>query len=424
MLMPLFASFVILLVVGCPIAITLGVSSVLALIAGAGFDLTITMQRMFNAVNSFPLMAIPFFMLAGTLMEQGGISKRIIKFADAFLGHITGGLAVVAVVSCMIFAAISGSAVATVAAIGALMVPEMVTRGYSRGLATATVTAAGTTGPIIPPSTLFVLYASIAGVSVTDMFMAGYIPGLLMGLVLICIVVFKAKRLDIPKREKLSFRQRMLAIKEAIAALLAPVIIIVGIMSGKFTPTEAGAIGCVYALIVGKFVYRDLNFKNIFQALKDSALSSSIIMYLIGTASVFSWILTVERVPQLIQTFFMGITQNKYVLLLLITLLLFVVGMLLDSSPAISMLAPVLVPLVKAYGIDPVHFGIVMSVNLCIGLLTPPVGTCLFVGCRISNLKINTLVKEIWPMIVGLIIVLLICTFSEGLVMLIPRLLR
>ncbi len=423
MLMPLFLAFALLLIIGCPIAICLGASSALALIVGGGFDLTIAMQRMFNAVNSFPLMAIPFFMLAGTLMEQGGISKRIIRFADAFLGHVTGGLGIVAVVSCMIFAAISGSAVATVAAIGALIVPEMIERGYSKELATATVTAAGTTGPIIPPSTLFVLYASIAGVSVTDMFKGGYIPGLMMGGVLMIIVVYKAKKYHIPKRERLPFRARIRALIEAIWALLAPIIIIVGIMSGTCSPTEAGAVGCVYALLIGIFVYKELNLKNIFKALKESALSSAIIMYLIATSSIFSWILTVERVPQIIQTFFMGFTQDKNVLLILITLLLFVVGMLLDSAPAISMLCPVLVPLIKAYGIDPVHFGVILSVNLCIGLLTPPVGTCLFVGCRISKLSIPQLLKEIWPMIVGLMIVLLLCTFIPNLVMIIPNML-
>ena len=369
-------------------------------------------------------MAIPFFMLAGSFMEQGGISKRIIKFADAFLGHITGGLGIVAVVSCMIFAAISGSAVATVAAIGALVVPEMVERGYSKRLATATVTAAGITGPIIPPSTLFVLYASIAGVSVKDMFMGGYVPGILMGLSVIVIVIFKAKKEKIPKQPKTPWIDRIKAVKEAIWALLAPLIIIVGIMTGWFTPTEAGAVGCVYSFIVGVFVYKELDVKRCFAALRESAVSSSIIMYLIATASIFSWILTVERVPQLIQTFFMSITDNKNILLLLITVLLFIVGMILDSAPAISMLCPVLVPLIKLYGIDPVHFGVIMVMNLCIGLLTPPVGTCLFVGCRISELDIGELIKEIWPMIASLIIVLLLCTFIPQVVMVVPNLMK
>lgn len=423
MLPYLFISFVVLLALGAPIAVVLGASSVFALYFGSTFDMALSAQRMFNAVASFPLMAIPFFMLAGSLMEQGGISKRIIRFADALVGHLRGGLAIAGILACMIFAAISGSAVATVAAIGAIIIPEMLERGYSRGLATCTITAAGITGPIIPPSTLFVLYASIAGVSVTKMFLGGYIPGILMGSCLIFVVIHKAKKEGVPTKPKATPREIWLAVKDAIWALLSPVIIMAGILSGVCTPTEAGAVGCLYSFLVGLLIYRELSFKTLIAALKESAISSAIIMFLISTASIFSWILTVERVPQMITDLFMSITDNKYVLMMLITILLFIVGMLLDSAPAITMLVPVLLPMVKAYGIDPVFFGVVMTMNLCVGLLTPPVGTCLFVGCRVGKMQLTTLVKEIMPMLGVQIIVLLLCTFVEPIIMLLPRLL-
>lgn len=424
MLAPLFIVFVILLVIGCPIAISLGVASMVSLVVNGSFDLVIVIQRMFTAVNSFPLMAIPFFMMAGSLMELGGISKRIIRFADAWIGHVTGGLAMVSILACMIFAAISGSAVATVAAIGGILVPEMRARGYGDGFSTAIVTAAGTTGPIIPPSTTFVLYASIAGVSITDMFIGGYIPGMMMGGVLMVLAFFTAKREHMPRGPRFTFREKMAVTRESLLALLAPVIIAVGIMAGICTPTEAGAVGCIYAFVIGTFVYKDLDLKKIYAALKESATSSAIIMYLIGTASIFSWILTVERVPQMVQNLFRGITDNPVILLLMVMVLLFVVGMILDSAPAITMLVPVLAPLVKSYGIDLVHFGVIMCVNLCIGLLTPPVGTCLFVGCRISKLTLPELVKYIWPMIIALIAVLLLCTFIPGLVTFLPNLIK
>ncbi len=421
MLPVLFGSFVVLILIGCPIAITLGVSSVSALMFCSSFDLGVAIQRMFTGVNSFPLMAIPFFMLAGSLMELGGISKRIIRFADTLVGHLTGGLAVAAIIACMIFASISGSAVATVAAIGGIIIPEMRARNYPDGYSTAIVTAAGTMGPIIPPSTTFVIYASIAGVSVSDMFLGGYIPGILMGITLMIVAVIRAKNLGLPKAPRSSGREVLRATREAFLALLSPIIIVGGIISGYFTPTEAGAIGCVYSFVVGAFIYRELTPKKIFAVLKDSALSSSIIMFLIATANIFSWILTVEQIPQFVRDTFMSLTDSKYILLLLINLLLLVVGMFLDSAPALTMLVPVLAPLVAAYNIDLVHFGVIMCVNLCIGLLTPPVGTCLFVGCRISKMPLTELVRNIWLELFVLIGVCFLITYVPPLVTFLPN---
>ena len=400
MLTVLFGSFVILILIGCPIAVTLGASSVAALLMDGSFDLGIAIQRMFTGVNSFPLMAIPFFMLAGSLMELGGISSRIIRFADTLVGHYRGGLAFAAIIACMIFASISGSAVATVAAIGGIIIPEMRARKYPDGYSTAVVTAAGTMGPIIPPSTTFVIYASIAGVSVSDMFLGGYIPGILMGISLMIVAGIKARKMNLPKSPKQSGKE----------------------IPGWFTPTEAGAIGCIYSFVVGAFIYHELTPKRIFAVLKESALSSSIIMFLIATANIFSWILTVEQIPQIIKDMFMSVTDSKYVLLLLINLLLLVVGMFLDSAPALTMLVPVLAPLVTAYGIDLVHFGVVMCVNLCIGLLTPPVGTCLFVGCRVSKMPLMELVRNIWIELLTLIGVCFLITYVPPLVTFIPSL--
>lgn len=422
MLTVLFGSFVILILIGCPIAVTLGASSVAALLMDGSFDLGIAIQRMFTGVNSFPLMAIPFFMLAGSLMELGGISSRIIRFADTLVGHYRGGLAFAAIIACMIFASISGSAVATVAAIGGIIIPEMRARKYPDGYSTAVVTAAGTMGPIIPPSTTFVIYASIAGVSVSDMFLGGYIPGILMGISLMIVAGIKARKMNLPKSPKQSGKEILKATKEAFLALLSPVIIVGGIITGWFTPTEAGAIGCIYSFVVGAFIYHELTPKRIFAVLKESALSSSIIMFLIATANIFSWILTVEQIPQIIKDMFMSVTDSKYVLLLLINLLLLVVGMFLDSAPALTMLVPVLAPLVTAYGIDLVHFGVVMCVNLCIGLLTPPVGTCMFVGCRVSKMPLMELVRNIWIELLTLIGVCFLITYVPPLVTFIPSL--
>lgn len=422
MTLTIFAVFIILIIIGCPIAMTLGLASMAGLLVDGSFNYTIFVQRAFTAVNSFPLMAIPFFMLAGSLMEHGGISKRIIRFTESLVGHFSGGLAIAAILACMIFAAISGSAVATVAAIGGIIVPEMTERKYPVAYSTAVCAAAGTMGPIIPPSTSFVIYASIAGISVSDIFMGGYIPGILMGVALIVYAVMTAKKRNMPHSEKVPPAEVLKIFVNAIWALFTPIIIVGGIMTGICTPTEAGAISCVYAVLVGIFIYRELTLEKLKAALRDAAVSSSVVMFLIATASVFSWILTVERIPQLVKDAIMSFTDSKYVLLFLINILLLIVGTFMDCTPALTMLVPVLAPLATAYGIDLVHLGVVMTINLCIGLLTPPVGTCLFVGCRIGKLSLTDLVKEIWPQMVVLIIVLLIVTYIPWLSTFLPGL--
>lgn len=422
MTLTIFAVFIVLIIVGCPIAMTLGLASMAGLLVDGSFNYTIFVQRAFTAVNSFPLMAIPFFMLAGSLMEHGGISKRIIRFTESLVGHFSGGLAIAAILACMIFAAISGSAVATVAAIGGIIVPEMTERKYPVAYSTAVCAAAGTMGPIIPPSTSFVIYASIAGISVSDIFMGGYIPGVLMGVALIIYAVMTAKKRGMPRSEKATPKQVLKIFANAIWALFTPIIIVGGIMTGICTPTEAGAISCIYAIVIGIFVYRELTLDKLKAALRDAAVNSSVVMFLIATASVFSWILTIERIPQLVKDAIMSFTDSKYVLLLLINILLLIVGTFMDCTPALTMLVPVMAPLATAYGVDLVHLGVIMTINLCIGLLTPPVGTCLFVGCRIGKLSLTELVKEIWPQMVVLIIVLLVVTYVPWLSTFLPNL--
>lgn len=421
----LFILFFFLVFLGVPISITLGIASVGALAFGSDYDLVICCQKMYQSVNSFSLMAIPFFMLAGSLMSGGGISQRIVAWCDSLVGHVTGGLAMVGILACMIFASISGSAVATVAAIGGLLIPEMKKRSYPDDFSTAIMTAAGTMGPIIPPSIGFVLYASMANVSVRDMFLGGYIPGILMGLALMVFAYFSAKKHKYPKKEQRSSgKEILLSTKDALWALITPIIIIGGIMFGVFSPTEAGAIACFYAWIVGAFVYKELTFKKLVFALKDAAITSTVCLYLICTASIFSWILTAEKIPQLVATAFITLTDNKYVILLLINLLLLVVGMFIDATPAIIMLTPVFVPLMQQLGVNLVHFGVFMELNLCIGLLTPPVGSCLFVGCKVGEIEIGRLIRKIIPLILILVAVCLLVTYVPQTVTWLPSLFK
>jgi len=418
----LFILFFVLVFLGVPISITLGISSVGALALCSDYELVICCQKMFQSVNSFPLMAIPFFMLAGSLMSGGGISRRIVAWCETLIGHVTGGLAMVGILACMIFASISGSAVATVAAIGGLLIPEMKKRQYPPEFSTAIMTAAGTMGPIIPPSIGFVLYASMANVSVKDMFLGGYIPGIMMGLALMVFAYIEAKRRKYPKKETRSTaREVLVSTKDAVLALITPIIIIGGIMFGIFSPTEAGAIACFYAWIIGAFVYKELSFKKLIAALKDAAITSTVCLYLICTASIFSWILTAERVPQAVAAAFLAVTKSKYVILLLLNLLLLIVGMFIDATPAIIMLTPVFVPLMQQLGVDLVHFGVFMELNLCIGLLTPPVGSCLFVGCKVGDIPIGSLIRRIVPLIAVLVFVCLLVTYIPWTVTFLPR---
>lgn len=408
----LFGIFFILIFLSVPIGYAIGISTLLSLMIYSDIPLLMISQNAIAGVDSFPLMAIPFFMLAGNLMSSGGIAKRLVNFFESCIGHITGGLGMVTVIVCMFFAAISGSAVATVSAVGAFMIPEMVAHGYSKSFSAALTAAAGTIGVIIPPSIPFVIYGVVSGTSITDMFTAGFLPGIMMGIALMitCYIVSKKNGYK-GKAEKSTWKERWISFKEAFWAILSPVIILGGIYSGFFTPTEAAVISVVYSFIVGVFVYKELNFKGAYKTFKDAIVVNGSTTFMIGLSSAFAAYLTMQQIPSLIANAITGITSNGVILLLLINLLLIIVGMFIDNIPATIILTPILLPIAKSVGMSPVTFGIMLTMNLAIGFCTPPYGIDLFVASAISKVSIENISSEIIKMIIALIIVLMMITF-------------
>ncbi|BAQ11257.1 TRAP transporter, dctm subunit [Bacillus sp. OxB-1] len=388
----LFGSFMFFLIISVPVAISVGLSSAI-MIFQDGMPPTVIIQRLFTTIDSFTLLAVPFFILAGALMERGGMSKRLVDFAYAIVASRTGGLGMVAVLACMFFASISGSGVATVAAIGSIMIPAMVAKGYDKGFASSTVAAAGELGVVIPPSIPLILYGVAAGVSIKDLFFAGIIPGLMIGITFMILVYIVAKVKDYSGDTGYTWKEKFVSFKDGILALIMPFIILGGIYSGIFTPTESAVAACVYALIIGLFVYKELKWSELPQIFYNAALTSSVVLVIIANAGLFGWILTSDGVPQTVATWFSGISNNPIIFLLIINLLLFIVGMFFDSGAAILILAPILVPVAITYGIDPVHFGIVMIVNLAMGMITPPFGVNLFMVSQVANIRMEQLIK-------------------------------
>jgi len=387
----MFVIFLVLVFFGVPISFALGISSIFTLLTIGGYPIAIVAQRMFTAVDSFPLMAIPFFMLAGLLMDRGGITKRIIDFSLGIVGNIRGALAHVVAVTAVIMGGISGSGVANTAAIGSIMIPEMKKRGYDLSFSAALVACAGSIGLIIPPSIAMIIYGVSAQVSIGDLFMGGIIPGFLIGIGLMILSYFIARKKNYPVEQRVGMKEIMRRLKRSIWALFMPIIIIVGIRMGVFTPTEGGCVAAVYALFVGVVIHRDIKAPQIMRIFGEAVIITASISFLIATSSLFSWILTAEQIPQMITRLFLSLTDNKYVMLLLVNLLLIIVGMFIDSGPAIILLAPILVPVASAMGINLVQFGVMMVINLTTGLLTPPVGTALFVASNISGVSIGKL---------------------------------
>lgn len=418
----LFIAFFVLLFLNVPIAVCLGLAAVAALGFTGSTALTIVPQTMFTAVNSFSLMAIPFFVLAGNVMASGGISRRLVNFANLLIGGIRGGLSMAAILASMIFAAISGSCPATTAAIGSIMVPEMEKSGYDLDFSAATVAAAGTVGQVIPPSVPMVTYCVLAGCSVSTLFMAGIGPGILMGLVMMGISYRYAVTHNIlVKKARRSFKKVAHIFMDSIWAVLMPVIILGGIYSGIFTPTESAAVAVIYGLLVGRFIYRDLKMKDLIKILNDSAAGTAVIMLIMATAGTFSWILTSERIPQLIANTLLGITTNKYILLFLFNIVLLIAGCFLNPSAAVILLTPILLPVLTAVGVNPYLVGIVMIVNLAVGQITPPVGACLYVACNIAHIKLEPLVKAIIPYLIALILTIVAITYIEPISLMIPN---
>jgi len=413
----LFGSFFVLLLLMVPIGYAIGIATLIAIVvAGDGtIPLLMITQKSITGVDSFPLMAIPFFMLAGNLMSGGGIAKRLINFFDSFMGLITGGLSMVTTVTCMFFAAISGSAVATTSAVGSFMIPEMRKRGYDDGFSASIAAAAGTIGVIIPPSVPFVIYGVATGTSITDLFKAGIIPGVGMGVALMiaCYILCKKHGFQVAKKgeRKLDLRHVWKCFVDSFWAILSPVIILGGIYSGYFTPTEAAVVGVVYSFIVGRFIYKELDNAAAYEALRKTIVVNGSTTFMVGLSSAFAAYLSLAGIPRQIANALLQVTDNKFLLLFLINIFLLVVGCLVDNIPATIILAPILLPVVKSLGMTPITFGIMLTMNLAIGFCTPPYGIDLFVAQKISGVKMGQMLKYMWWFIFALLAVLMLTTY-------------
>ena len=407
---------------GIPIYIALGIGTLVALNM-ADMPMLILPQKLFAGMNSSSLLAIPFFVLAGNLMSRS-ITTKLINVANAFIGHIKGSLALVTIVASGLFGAISGSGVATASAIGGITIPAMKKEGYPAPFATAVASISSILGPIIPPSITLIVYASITNISVQSLFMGSVVPGVLLVLGLAGYGLWYGKKHDLPAHERVSAGAAVRTIKDSIWALLMPVIILGGIFGGIFTPTEAAAVSVVYALIIGLFVHRDITFKELPGAFVDASVSTATIMVMVGLSKASSYVVVTSGLPQLLMDLFTAITDNKFVILLLLNLLFLIIGMLMEANAAIIMMTPILTPLLTAFNISPLAFGIVMSFNLCIGLVTPPVGLCLLLCNQIGETSLGKALKAMLPMLLISIIVLMLITYIEPLTTFLPPLLN
>lgn len=381
---------------GVPVAAAMLVAASVVLASLGLFDTQVLAENIINGANNFALMAIPFFILTGEIMNAGGVSRRIVDFASSLVGHIRGGLGYVTVITGIIFAGISGSAVADTAALGAILIPMMVAKGYKTDKATALVASTGIIGTVIPPSIPMILFGVISGVSVTGMFMAGIVPGIIMGLGLMIIWRLITNREQMVKLPKASGKERRQSFVKASWALLLPLIIIVGLRGGVFTPTEAGVVASVYAFIISLF-YRELTPRKMVDVLVSTAKTTGVVLFLAASAMVSAYAITIAQIPYQLSQTLMSVTTNPTLMIIIIMVFLFLVGCVMDMTPAILIFAPVLLPVVTALGIDPIYFGVIMVINLSVGLITPPVGTVLYVACGISKLSIIQLARTIWP---------------------------
>lgn len=413
--------FIGLLLLKVPIAFVLGITTIIYIIFAGDIGLLATApQRLYSGLENYGLLAIPLFMLAGELMNSGGITKRLVDFSKSLIGHFKGGLAYVNIVANMLLASIIGSATAQIAMMSKTMVPAMEKEGYSREFSAATTASAGLLGPIIPPSMLFIIYGVSSGTSIGDMFLAGVLPGILLTVAFIILIGWIGKKETWPTEKRSSFKQIFSSFVKVIPALAVPVIIIVGIISGAFTPTESAAIASVIAFVVGLFLYRELKLKSIPNILVNTAITTAIITMLISMANLFGWMLSFEKIPQTIAGYMVALTDNPIVFLLIINLFLLIVGMFLDGIAAMIILVPIFAPLIANYGIHPVHFGVIISVNLTIGLLTPPIGSGLYIASSLANVKLENLVRALVPFLIIAIIVLIIITYVPALTLWLP----
>ena len=416
--------FLVFLMIGLPVFFgLLAAPGILLWMNGQERDITLLYRNVYNGMDSFPLMAIPFFMLAGELMNKGGITMRLVEFAQALMGHFRGGLAHVNVLSSMLFAGLSGSAVADTSALGSMLIPAMEKQGYTRRFAAAITAASSVIGPIIPPSGIMIIYAYVMGESVAALFLAGIIPGAMVGIGLMLMVKFLADKYDFPvASRKYTWPERGRASLKAFFPLLTPVIILGGILFGVFTPTEAAAVAVAYAMIIGFFILRTLTIGEMPDILIRAGITSSVVMLLVGAAMAFKTVVSLSHAPEQMASIILGLSDNPLILLFLINLLLFVVGMFLDAGPAIIILGPILGPIFIDLGVDPIHFAIIMSVNLTVGLATPPMGLVLFVASAVSGERVEAIAKAILPFLFVEIIVIFMITYIPALSMTIPRL--
>lgn len=423
MLTAVLLCFAILILIGTPIAFVLGLAGVLALLTTTGRTLLLLVpQQIFSGMDSFVLMAIPFYCLAGELMNVLGISERIVKMANALVGHLKGGLGHVNVLDSVMFAGISGSAVADVAGLGTIIVPAMTRSGYSRPYAAALTAATSVAGPTIPPSIPMVVYGSIVGASVAALFAAGILPGLLMAaFMMIANHIISSRRGYQAHGGGFSWARFWDALRDGLLAMIMPLIIVGGILGGVFTPTEAAAVAVGYALLVGGLVFRTLNFKVLAKALRKTVYTTGVSLLLVAMGGILSWVLASERVPVLFADFIMSISNSKTVFMLLTCVLLLIVGCFMDLTAAIIILAPILTPVATRLGINPIHFGLVLVMGLNIGLVTPPVGAVLFITCSVARERLENIVREIWPFLVCMVATLLVVALSSNFSLAVPR---
>lgn len=416
-------TFIGLLCVSAPIIVALGGCALAYALISGNMPITTLIQTTFGGLATFPLLAIPLFMLAGNLMNAGGITPDLVRFARLLLGHIRGGLGHATILACAIFAAISGAAVATAVAIGVVMIPAMKKAGYDEGVAAALTCTASCMGPIIPPSIPFIIYGVTANVSIGALFLGGVLPGLALGAALMVYMYVVATRRDYPRDPKTPTKELLVAAGKAIPALFMPVLIMGGILSGMFTPTEAAGVTVVYAAVVGAFVYRKLTFKNLPKVLLTAGLESGMVMLLIALSEPFAWIVAVDQIPQLLIDWISALTTSPWMILLFINIFLLILGIPMETAPALVIVTPVLAPIALTLGIDPVHMGIVICLNLVLGLITPPVGAVLFAVCGVGNMSLDRLSKAIWPPFLISLVVLAIVTYVPWLSTYLPKLL-
>ncbi|MCL2616257.1 MAG: TRAP transporter large permease [Defluviitaleaceae bacterium] len=420
----LFLGLAVFMMLGVPIGISIGLAALMAILVGDMLSMIFIPQALVTGVDSFPIMAIPMFILAGELMSSGGISKRILNVCQEFVGRFAGGLAMVAVMTALFFSSVSGSAPATVAAVGSMLIPTMLEKGYSKRFTLGLLATAGCMGVILPPSIPMVLYGVATGSSISAMFMAGFFPGMMVAVGLCVYVYLYSKKMGWKGEEGgINWPRARTAVWDAKWAFINPIIILGGIYGGFFTPTEAASVAAVYAFICGVFIYRELNMKGLYQSLAKAFLTTGTVMIVLGAATAFARILTIEQIPIIIANWMTGLTDSRLLILLYINIFMLIVGLVIDPTPAMLILSPILLPVAASFGVHPIHFGIIMVINLSIGKITPPIGINLFVASRVGNEKLEEVSRGVLPFVAVMLVILLLVTLIPQLSLFLPQLL-